>query len=360
MIETFTLIAGLLALLSVTKELRNKKLLFWVFIVPLIIFDGLRWEMGTDWTSYYGYFQRADVYNQPGFEPGFIFYTSLIRSFTDQYSIYLLITTAIIYVGIFYSIFRITGGSFLSIFYLTGIVPWYSGALRQMIACVFFVLALQAIFARRPFRYLLLMVGGLMFHTTVIVYFPVYLLYGVSPGTFLMIFAGTALVSVFAKDLIRVLNTLMAFYFRKDFSSTIGGTLALSDPLFGFLRKALTLTGFIAFAGLAKSSPRLDEVQWKNVLFALMLTSFSIILYYIGTYAIAHVSSRLDIYPTIIGGAVLIGVLDRALSRRINRIALFAFVAVLVGVIYTRLEFMDLFHPYSSVFYNYDLRRDLY
>lgn len=59
-------------------------------------------------------------------------------------------------------------------------------------------------------------------------------------------------------------------------------------------------------------------------------------------------------------GSVLIGLLDKSFNTKGNRLFLFFFVASLVGVFYYRLEFMDLFHPYSSIFYNYDLHRDLY
>lgn len=358
MIESFILISGAIAFFSVLKELKSKKNIFWSFTLLLVLFDGLRWEMGTDWPSYFAYFSVADSYKQPGFEPGFLLYTSLIRNITENYSIYLLITTAIIYIGIFYTVFKMTNYSFISLFYLVGTIPWYSGSLRQMMASVFFVLALKASIDRKLINFIVLMVIGLMFHTTILVFFPIYWLYGMSSITFILLFIAIAVLSFFSKNLIQLLDGIANYYsFNKSFSERIGGTLEFSNPVLGFLRKIFTLTGIIFFSLAAKKTWSMNEIHWRKIKFTLMLSSLSIILYYIGTYEISHVSSRLDIYLSIISTSVLIGLLDKSFNTKKNRMLLFFFVLALVGVFYYRLEFMDLFHPYSSIFYNYDLHR---
>jgi len=129
MIESFTILSGIIAFLSVFAKwnINQRKIIFWMFLILLILFDGLRWQMGTDWQNYYDYFLKSDQYDQAGMEIGFKLYTSTIRFFTENYSVYLLITTALIYIGIFYPVFRITGYKFMPIFYLTGCIPWYSG-----------------------------------------------------------------------------------------------------------------------------------------------------------------------------------------------------------------------------------------
>ena len=361
MIETFTIICGIIAFFSILKEIKHKKIVFWSFLLLLILFDGLRWEMGTDWGNYYAYFRVADVFIQPGFEPGFIFYTFVIRSITDNYSVYLLITTAFIYVGTFSVVFKMTNYSFLSLFYLTGTLPWYSGSLREMMACVFFTFALNAAIERKFINFVVLVIIGLMLHTTIIVFLPIYWLYGLSSVTLFILFILLAIGSIFSEDLIYMLDWIVHYYgFNKSFSSRIGGALGLSNPFYGFLRKIFTLTGFIGFSYMAKTSNIMENVQWNKIKFILFLSCLSIILYYIGTYHIEHVSSRLDIYTGIISTSVLIGLLDKSFCRIENRMILYLFVLALVGVFYYRLEFMDLFHPYSSVFYNYGLHRDLY
>jgi hypothetical protein len=362
MIESFTLFGGLLALLSIFMEVRHKNIVFWVFTLSLIVFDGLRWQMGTDWISYSEYFEAAtDVNLYAGFELGFRIYTTLIRNITDNYSIYLLITTAIIYIGIFYTVFRIANYSFISLFFLAGTIPWYSGSLRQMMASVFFCLALKASIEKKFIHFVLFIMGGLMFHTTIIVFIPMYWLYGMSLSVFFVLSIVMAVLSVFSRSLIFTLDTLANLvYFSKDFTSRIGGTLESSNPLLGFGRKFFTIVGLWGFSFMAKTSPKMDWMLWQKIKFVLSLASLSIILYYIGTYHIDFVSSRLDIYVSILSTAVLIGLLEKSFTNRGDKLLLFLFVVVLVGIFYARLEFMDLFHPYSSLFYNFNLNRELY
>jgi hypothetical protein len=360
-IETFTVVSGAIALLSVVKEINGKKLILCSITSLLVIFDGLRWEMGTDWSTYNAMFNVADVHSTPGIDPGFMLYTSFMRNITDNYSVYLLITDAIIYFGIFYAVARITDYSLIALFYLMGTIPWYAGSLRQMIACVFFTLGVKATIDRKLTKFLVLMIVGLMFHVSIMPFFATYWLYGMSWGAWILSFLGLAVVSFFSRNLISILDSLVTLYsYDRSFSSRIGGTLELSNPALGFLRKIYTLTAFIVFSLAARPSRNMDELQWRKIKLMLMLVSLSIIFYYIGTYEVSYVSSRVDIYSSIICASVLIGLLDKSFKSRSNRLLLFFFVLSLVGVFYSRLEFMDLFHPYSSVFYNYDLHRELY
>lgn len=358
MIETFTVLSGVLALLAVARQPRNSKAIFWTFTVLLILFYGLRWEMGTDWTTYYAFF--ADPEAASNFEPGYTLLTRIVQSFTDNYSVFLVIATAITFAGIFQPVFAMTRQSFLSLFYLTGTLPWYAGSMRQMIACVFFTVALKAAMERRLVRYLILMTIGFSFHATVFPFYPMYWLYGISWGSYGILFAGASVVAYFAKDLVRLVDIILGMVLvNKDLVGRIGGTLELSNPVFGFLRKVLTAAGFGVFAHAARASGTLETQERKNIEFTLMLSIFSIILYYIGTYSISHVSSRLDLYLSIIVTSLLIGYLDRGLTRKSNRLLLFGFVTMLVVTFYLRLGPLDLFHPYSSIFYNRDLGRVL-
>lgn len=361
MIESFIVISGIIAFISVLKEIKNIQIIFWMFILCLIVFDGLRWEMGTDWTSYFSYFKNAHVYDQPGFEHGFLLYTYIIRNLTDNYSVYLLITTAFIYIGIFYTVFKITNYSFLSIFFLTAVIPWYSGSLRQMMACVFFTLAIKSTMDKKLLHFIVLSIMGLLFHTTMIVTFPIYWIYGLSFLALTIIFFSLAVGSIFSKQLILILDWVVNFYgFNRSYSARLGGGLELSQPILGFLRKFITLSGLLYFSYLTYRVHNIHKDQWDKIKLTLFLSSLSVIFYYIGTFHIDHVSSRLNIYTGIISTAILVGLLDKSLNKKSNRILLYVFVWALQIVLYSRLELMSLFHPYSSIFYNYELHRILF
>ena len=353
------IISGLIALISIVHDIKKKYLVFWLFLSFLILFDGLRWEMGTDWPNYYKQFYKIKW--NSGFEIGFKIYTDLFSKLTNNYSIYLFVTTSFIYLGIFLTIFKITNYSFLSIFYLTAYIPWYSGALRQMIACAFFTLAIKTIFEKKKYKFLIFMTIGFLFHKSLGAFFPIYWIFGLSPLLLINIYVLIAFLSIFTSKIIIFLDNFIQNNFGFNFYLTnkAGGTLSESNPFFGFLRKIFTLSGLIIFSNLKKYSNL--PVSFRNkVSFCLFMSCLSLIFYYMGTFQISHFSSRLDIYTRIILTSILIGLLDKFYIKQSNRLCLFVFVLTLVIIAYSRYTLFDLFHPYSSIFYNYELNRNLY
>ncbi len=332
-----------------------------MFLILLILFDGLRWQMGTDWQNYYDYFLKSDQYDQAGMEIGFKLYTSTIRFFTENYSVYLLITTALIYIGIFYPVFRITGYKFMPIFYLTGCIPWYSGSLRQMMASIFFTMALCLIYKRKLLFFLIVMLTGATFHTTILVFIPIYWLYGISTTTFVIVLVSLFLVStLIGSFLSRIDQLIQLFNPGKSIEERFGGNeLKNTNPIFGFLRKIITTVGYIWFWSKSKKQAYIKEEK-DRMLFFLYITTLSIFLYFLGSFYLEHVSSRLDIYSGIISAAVLIGLLEKELINQKSKTLLLGFTFVLLLIFYARLEYTSLFHPYSSIFYNYDYKREFY
>ena len=378
MIETFTILGGAIALLSIFKNGSARKF-FWPFVLLLVVFDGLRWEMGVDWVTHYDWFYMpaggtrpwadgpglgdwTDIGSKllPGVEIGFNQYVVLMRELTDNYSVFLFITTAIFYIGIFHTVFVMTDRSLFPMFYLAGTLPWYSGSLRQLIAVMFFTFALKATIDRKLIRFLVLITSAVLFHTTAVVFVPMYFLYGVSTAFYLVIFGALFVVAAFAPTLVPILDMVVNFLGQgRSFAGRLNPPIEDSSPFLGFARKVLTVACFMGFSGAVGRSKKIDGKQWNDVRFTLMLVGLSIIFYYIGTYHINYVSSRMNIYSVILSGAVLIGLLDRGFTSKRSKLLLFVFVVFLLGVFYSRLQFMDLFHPYSSLFYNYDLIRGL-
>jgi len=151
------------------------------------------------------------------------------------------------------------------------------------------------------------------------------------------------------------------FYgFDRGYGARLGGMLETSNPILGFLRKFITLSGLLYFSYVAYIAHNLHKDQWNKIKFTLFLSCLSVIFYYIGTFHISNVSSRLNIYTSIISTAILVGLLDKSLQKKSNRILLYFFVVALQVVLYSKLNLMSLFHPYSSIFYNYELNRVLY
>ena len=61
-----------------------------LFILLLLIFlDGFRWNIGTDWRSYYDYFSSHSIDSY--YEIGYSLFSFFISSLTDNYTIFILI-----------------------------------------------------------------------------------------------------------------------------------------------------------------------------------------------------------------------------------------------------------------------------
>ena len=244
MIEVFTIISGIISLLNIFYKIsiNAKLLIFWIFLIFLILFDGLRWETGNDWQNYYNSFINVLDFHTPGFEYGFTYYEILIRSFTSNYTIFLLITSCVIYIGIFYNIFKLTNYSFISIFYLTGLIPWYAGSMRQIIALLFFILSLKYIFNRNLFKFSLLIFCGALFHSSVLFFYFIYFLYGSSILYYILSAVILLLVAISFKLLIPQIDTLISLVSDgRSIETRAGGTLDTSSPFLGFSRKILTI-----------------------------------------------------------------------------------------------------------------------
>ena len=73
MIEIFTIISGIFLPFSFfsSKFKKNELTIVLILIFGIIFFDGLRWEMGTDWYNYLNNFQKINIRWTPGFEFGY-------------------------------------------------------------------------------------------------------------------------------------------------------------------------------------------------------------------------------------------------------------------------------------------------
>ena len=359
MIEIFTIFSGLIALFNIFYKLNiNAKLIIlWIFLFFLIFFDGLRWETGNDWQNYFNSFNNVLDIHTPGFEFGFTYYEILIRSFTSNYSIFLLITSFIIYIGIFYNIFKMTNYSFISIFYLTGLIPWYAGSMRQIMASLFFILSFKYIFTRKLLKFSIVIFLGGLFHSSILPFYFIYFLYGSTIFYYFLSAFILIIISISFKFLIPQIDAIISIVSDgRSIESRGGGTLDTSNPFLGFARKIFTIFSSFFFLTSVK-----DTVLIKNkISFFFYLSCYSLIFYFIGTYFISHVSSRLDIYTSIIILSIFFGLVESITISKLKLFYLFIFITLLLLIFYSRLEYLELFHPYKSIFYNTNYQRDLF
>ena len=359
MIEIFTIISAIFSPLSFFSSKFKKKelIIVLVLIFGIIFFDGLRWEMGTDWTNYLNNFQNIQIRWTPGFEFGFQYYTHLISLFTENYSVYFVITSFLFYFGVYYSSYKISGNSFITFFLLFATITWYSGGMRQMLACALFVISLKYIVNRNLKYFLIISFFGLSFHLTFIVLIPFYFLYGTSNRRYFFILSIIFITSFFLYPIIEQFANVFNFFNPgKDLTERFDGGLNTS-PIFGFGRRIITLIPIVYFYSIRK-----DIRENKKIRFFFHLSIFSLVIYYLGFNYIGMLASRLNIYFEIISTAIFLGLIQSKLENKRNKVLLIFFCYFLAILHYSRLADwgMSLYHPYSSIFYNFDLNRILF
>lgn len=152
------------------KNRRLNNLLLILLFLILVLQDGLRFEIGTDWKPYYSYFNDCLVKDEEGFEIGYKLSNVLIRSITKEYNIYLIIYAIIFYSIIFYTIKNQSIDPFLSILVLYYITLPYLGMNRQFIAIAICVFSVKYVLRKENKQFIIIIIIASCFHISALLF----------------------------------------------------------------------------------------------------------------------------------------------------------------------------------------------
>lgn len=147
-----------------------------IIVVWLICHDGLRWTTGTDWGPYLEYFNDCISDPSGNFEIGYTFINVLIRSITDNYSIFLIIHAIIIYGLLYFVVMKISTYPLLSIFIFYFIMLPLLGMNRQYIALMLCLLAFYYMTQNKVKLFFCLIALAMTFHVSAFIFLCVYFL----------------------------------------------------------------------------------------------------------------------------------------------------------------------------------------
>jgi hypothetical protein len=150
-----------------------------------LIFIGLRYNTGYDYTNYIRYFENTEfskdmfkVYlvNSGHAEPGYILLNALVKLFTNnyyvlQFSVTLFVCMVVYRYVIKYSEYPIVSFSLFIIFNFSSILM---GQIRQSIAMAILLISIKYIFEKKLFRFILIIIAASMFHISAIIFLPIY------------------------------------------------------------------------------------------------------------------------------------------------------------------------------------------
>lgn len=183
------LLVTLTLLLLYLNEQRRLRLLSprragWMAFILLLLFIGLRGHLYSDFINYYPFYNSlpdilhldSSVMQRYLFEPGFVIYSSLIKSLGADYFCWVAIGTFIDLMVFRHTFGRYTGSVILPFIFFMA----YNGLIiefnlyRNAKAMDLFLLSLPYLERRKMARYMLLNIVGMMFHLSSVVYLPLY------------------------------------------------------------------------------------------------------------------------------------------------------------------------------------------
>lgn len=153
-----------------------KKGLLLIGCAWLVIHDGFRWQIGTDWDKYYNFFNICLYDNPEELEPGYVFINQLVRRFTDNYSVFLVLFAIFEYSALYFFIRKYSLYKLLSLFIFYGVFFSYIGMNRQFIAVFICCLSIAFIIKRKKIPFIALMILAFLFHKSSALFWPAYFL----------------------------------------------------------------------------------------------------------------------------------------------------------------------------------------
>lgn len=152
-----------------------------IVVILLLLFLGFRGHIYSDFISYYPYFEELpNIFSikitEYNFEPGFVFYTSLLKTIIPNYFVWIIINTLIDLLVLSW-FFKKYSSSFVLPFLFFII---YSGLImefnlyRTMKGLDCFLLSVPFLLNRKFIPFLVLNILGATFHSSSLLYIPLY------------------------------------------------------------------------------------------------------------------------------------------------------------------------------------------
>lgn len=186
----------------------NKRICYFGLIGLFWILGIIRWETGTDWDSYYEFFRDRNTieeFENRGFEPFYTYIAYTVKSITEEYWVFLLVCTSLIYILVPPTIYKYSPLPFISLllyFLLRKADIFFT---RESIALAFCLFSLRFIEKRRLVSFIITVLVGAQFHRSVMIFLPAYYVYSmrISTKQMIMVVGVVFFVSLIALNVLR-------------------------------------------------------------------------------------------------------------------------------------------------------------
>ncbi|MEF9933531.1 MAG: EpsG family protein [Cetobacterium sp.] len=150
----------------------RKARLYKLCLGVLVLFFGFRGFVGWDWYFYYPTFME----NSYTYEPGYMLFNNLTGLLYKNYHFFIFVNSLVDFIFIYFIFKRWSNYPILTLLMFFGIqgIPMEIDLLRNLKSILLFLLSLQYIEHRKPIKFLLLNLVAISFHSSALVYLPMY------------------------------------------------------------------------------------------------------------------------------------------------------------------------------------------
>lgn len=154
-----------------------KKGKIWLYAISFIlwVFSFIRWDVGTDWTSYLTIYEDCDYMDW--YEWGFLMLNRLVKHTVDNYSVLLAIFGGILFYFQTKAIKSLSVLPLVTLFILWGTNLGNVFFVRQSVAMAILLYSITKIEQHRLRAYLLLVVAATLIHAASLAFLPAYWIY---------------------------------------------------------------------------------------------------------------------------------------------------------------------------------------
>lgn len=344
-------------------ELSQKKILYIILYSFIVLLVGFRWETGTDWTQYLKNFTNTTSIETViinillGYEIGYGLFTFLIRLFTENYSVFLIIHALLYYFLIFKANKQLSPFPFLSLLLFYASTMGILGSNRQIIALAICLYSLKFVLEKRSFIFFLLVAIAFLFHTSALLFIVYYFLNRDIPKHFILF-------TLFCAIIIGRTNLPVLLF--SDIGSLLGGASAYkveyysenevsetSASLIGLVRRLLFFMIFFV-------NYRILSIRFPP--YALLFNGFflGLVVYFLFSTSLIALAGRGSFYFNVMECFLLSSQLLLFNSKRDRAYLLIIFFVYSYLIFFQSIaEYPELFIPYKGVFINTDFYREI-
>lgn len=346
-----------LSFFEVINALKPKTQKMFTITIGLIFFlmSSLRWERGTDWNSYYTFFYGG--YN-PGFEIGYTTLVSIIKSVTNNYTVYLTAIALIIFIFQTNSILQFSGinnklqneekGYCFPITILFVYFCLYFGYIypvRISIATVIAFYSIKYIKSKSLLKFLALYILAISFHRTAIIFLPAYFIYHLKFNKKIILYTilGLFITVFFFGKATTFLGSILGGTYQVRAEVYSNSELGNEKSIFGLINMTMV---FLVFLYLYFKKFK-NEEQY-NGMFNLYFVGYFL---YVGAFIYSNTFFRASSFYTMTQIILMPYIFKIKSSKGINMI-LFVVFSVYFGLRMFSLlnNYWYLYVPYKSIF----------